>query len=100
MATSTAQFFETSWNMEQCNICVRHFANPAKIRNLATFWPELDLGQICKNGRFSTGAEIWYSPRMFRHMYVSFSVKLLLPASWKHTDSDHATQCMPSHCKD
>ena len=39
-----------------------HFANPAKNRNPATFWPELNLGRICKNGRFSAKAEIQYSP--------------------------------------
>ena len=34
-------------------------ANLAKNWNPATFWPklDLDLGSICKNGRFSTGAE-------------------------------------------
>jgi hypothetical protein len=44
---------------------MHHFANPAKNRNPATFWPEPDLGRISKNGRFSAGAgaEIRYSPK-------------------------------------
>ena len=42
MATSTAQFFETSWNTEHCSICMCHFANLARAGfvKMAGFWLE------------------------------------------------------------
>jgi hypothetical protein len=58
-------------------VCTRHFANPAKNR--------LHFGRsrICKNGRFSAGAEIRYSPigvhrlRSRTRVFIFISIRLI-----------------------
>jgi len=47
MATSTTQFFETSWSTEHGSICMQHFANPSRSEIRLHF----GRSQICKNGR-------------------------------------------------
>jgi hypothetical protein len=58
--------------MEYCSSCTHHFANPAKNRNAATVWPELDLGRIKMTG-------FWPEPTSHTALVASCTVKLVNP---------------------